>query len=271
MKKAIIAICSVVSLLSIVLILFTVQGRNIRQTELDNAVTSSLEKAMAMLKEDDAYKPTTDDELVALFMQSLVVQIDSSSNLEVDILEVDVEKGLLSVEATLKYLHPIGTQGTVACQKTIILEQFDVEPEDNMVNVYFISEGTLYKSYEVPKGSVCPVPVDPSGSGSFLGWKYVGTDDSAIISDLGSLVINEDTYFEAVYSEMCTVTFMTRHGEFICEYKVEKGSACPIPADPTSSGGDFCGWLDDPWAPDCLDLSTIIIEEDTVFYALFIG
>lgn len=36
-----------------------------------------------------------------------------------------MDKGILSVEATLTWMHPIGTKGSVSKTMTIILEQYD--------------------------------------------------------------------------------------------------------------------------------------------------
>lgn len=127
MKKIMIMMLSIIILLVMVMVIYTLDGRNIRQTELNNAVTSSMESAMSQLMLAEG-QPQTNDEWVAMFIESLVVQIDSASDLTVNILEADKDKGVLSVEAILTFRHPIGTTGTVSSGiRTIILEEYTEE------------------------------------------------------------------------------------------------------------------------------------------------
>lgn len=113
------ALCGVV----IILIGFTVYGRSTRQVELDNALKSSMEEAMTSLMYEEG-GPENEKEWKAAFLQSLAVQINSTSDLTVTFLEADMQRGILSVEAVLTWNHPIGTKGSVSSVRTVILEQY---------------------------------------------------------------------------------------------------------------------------------------------------
>lgn len=126
MKKALMSMFCVIIIIIFILMFFTMHGRNLRQTELNNALTSSMEQAMDMLLLEDG-KPQSEDEWKVMFLQMLVSQIDSESDLTVNILECDMDKGILSVEAVLTFQHPIGTEGSVSAQRTIILEEYIAE------------------------------------------------------------------------------------------------------------------------------------------------
>lgn len=119
-------IAFIAAMIGIVIILtgFTIHGRSIRQVELDNALKSSLEDAMFVLTYEEGV-PETEEEWKAYFLQSLAVQINSASDLTVEFLEADMEKGILSVEATLNWTHPIGTPGQVSCSMTVIMEEYE--------------------------------------------------------------------------------------------------------------------------------------------------
>lgn len=123
MKNMLIAFYAAVIGILIILIGFTIHGRNTRQVELDNALKSSLEDAMTVLMYEEG-RPKTEDEWKASFLQSLAVQINSDSELKVIMLEADMEKGLLSVEAVLTWNHPIGTKGSVSSVRTVLLEEY---------------------------------------------------------------------------------------------------------------------------------------------------
>lgn len=114
------ALCGVV----IILIGFTIHGRSTRQVELDNALKSSMETAMAGLMYEEGVAQS-EAEWKAAFLQSLAIQINSASNLTVKFLEVDMKTGILSVEAMLTWSHPIGTLGNVSSTMTIIMEEYE--------------------------------------------------------------------------------------------------------------------------------------------------
>ena len=123
MKNMIVTAMSIAIAIIIILIGFTIHGRYIRQVELDNAMTSSMENALLILLNEEG-KPESEDEWKSIFMQSLAVQINSASDLTVSFLEADMEKGLLSVEATLTWQHPIGTKGQVSKIMHAIVEEY---------------------------------------------------------------------------------------------------------------------------------------------------
>ena len=123
MKNMLVAFYAAIIALVIILIGFTIHGRSVRQVELDNALKSSMEEAMTMLLYEEG-RPQTENEWKVSFLQSLAIQINSASDLTVNILKADMEKGLLSVEATLTWKHPIGTDGSVSSSMTVFLEEY---------------------------------------------------------------------------------------------------------------------------------------------------
>lgn len=126
MKNMLIAFYAAIISFLIILIGFTIHGRSIRQVELDNALKSSMENALTTLLYEEG-KPLTEEEWTSDFIQSLALQINSNSDLKVVIIGADMDKGLLSVEATLTWYHPIGTKGSVSSFRTAILEEYETE------------------------------------------------------------------------------------------------------------------------------------------------
>lgn len=124
MKNMLIAFIAALCGVVIILIGFTMHGRSTRQVELDNALKSSMEEAMTSLMYEEG-EPENEKEWKAAFLQSLAVQINSTSDLTVTFLEADMARGILSVEATLTWNHPIGTVGTVSSTMTVIMEEYE--------------------------------------------------------------------------------------------------------------------------------------------------
>lgn len=117
-----ITVCSILS----IVIVMTLCGTSIRQNELNDAVDSALMDMVENQFEDTAYSVNSNEEFATEFMDALLVQINSDSTVMVKILDVDCQKGLLSVEVTETYQHPIGTEGQVSVKRTVIMEQYTV-------------------------------------------------------------------------------------------------------------------------------------------------
>lgn len=197
MKNVIIGICSVVLIGVLVLTIYTLHGRSIRKQELNRALTWGMENALEKLKEDSAYAPANNEELVALFLQEFLMEIDSKSKVTVNILDVDSKKGLLSAEAILTYSHPIGTTGKVSARETVILEQVNIAEAEEFCSLNYIVEGARYKTYNVKKGSTFMTPGAPSVEGkTFLGWRELQGEE--IIRLIGR-VVERDCTLVAVF------------------------------------------------------------------------
>lgn len=117
-----IGLCALIS----IVIIMTLSGTNMRQNELNDAVDNAMKATIENQFQENTYSVASNDELVADFIQALLVQVNSDSTVEVKVLNVDYVKGLLSVEVTEKYQHPIGTFGTVSANRTVIMEQYQV-------------------------------------------------------------------------------------------------------------------------------------------------
>lgn len=115
-------ICSVVS----IVITMTLCGTSIRTNELNNAVDIALHSTVENQMDDTTYSVDNNEAFIADFLQVLLVQIQSDSGIEVRVLDVDYEKGLLSVEVSSKYNHPLGTEGIITVRRTVIMEQYEV-------------------------------------------------------------------------------------------------------------------------------------------------
>lgn len=121
-----ITICAIIS----IVIIMTLCGTNMRQNELNRAVDSAVDSAVQDTVEnqfnDITYSVSSNDEFIADFIEALLVQINSDCSVKVNVLDVDYQKGLLSVEVIEKYKHPIGTEGQVSVKRTVIMEQYMV-------------------------------------------------------------------------------------------------------------------------------------------------
>lgn len=117
-----ITICAIIS----IVIVMTLCGTNMRQNELNRAVDSAVKDTVENQFDNKTYSLSSNDEFSADFIEALLVQINSDCSVKVNVLDVDYQKGLLSVEVIEKYKHPIGTDGQVSVKRTVIMEQYMV-------------------------------------------------------------------------------------------------------------------------------------------------
>ena len=117
-----ITICAIIS----IVIVMTLCGTNMRQNELNRAVDIALQDTVENQFDSKTYSVSSNDEFIADFIEALLVQINSDCTVKINILDVDYQKGLLSVEVIEKYKHPIGTEGEVSVKRTVIMEQYMV-------------------------------------------------------------------------------------------------------------------------------------------------
>ncbi len=187
MKNVIISIGLIIMMLISVLILFTVYGQNTRQNEIDEALSVAVEQTLENYKIDNNYVIKDEKQFKADLVQNLIIAIESDSELTVNILSLDMEKGLLDVEAIEKFSQPNGSTGTVSSRKTVILEEYrQKEPSYYFIEFlyakseseYKSGEFTTYKKFSICEGSKIIYPsIDPTQKAknaddtrTFMGW-----------------------------------------------------------------------------------------------------
>ena len=79
-----------------------------------------MQQAIAQLQLDEN-RPSSEEEWLSIFANSVSSQIQSKSDLEIRIYTADFEKGLLSAEAILTYQNLIGSTSSVSTGKRVIL------------------------------------------------------------------------------------------------------------------------------------------------------
>lgn len=206
MKNIIIGISTI--FLGIILT-FTVMSVNASMTvknDATNALADSVEESVENCMEDKSYSIASKDEFVSDLVQNLSVGVENTSDLKVDIVKADKEKGIMSIKVESTFLYPNGSKGTATTEKTVIFEQnykkrhtvpvkylkyIPDDPTTISVNEALLQPNSDYynshpnmllKQYMLTTGDkfIIPdeIPTSPSGS-QFLYWK---TETNKIIT-----------------------------------------------------------------------------------------
>ena len=126
MKNIVIGIASAI-ILVLLFCLYTIQGDLTRKRETSNSITQAMENAAAKMTEDEEVY-TGNEEFRTAFVQNLMLQLDSASDVKVKILMSDYQKGLIQAEVTQHYKTPRGDEKDVTQTRTILVEKNKKNP-----------------------------------------------------------------------------------------------------------------------------------------------
>ena len=107
MKNIVIGVASAIVLVLLLFCIYTLQGDATRKTESSDSITQAMENAAAKMTEDEEVY-TGNEEFRTAFVQNLMLQLDSASDVKVKILMSDYQKGLIQAEVTQHYKTPRG-------------------------------------------------------------------------------------------------------------------------------------------------------------------
>ena len=166
MKQVTLGLVSGLIIIIFAVILINLNSKADRKQQLtDNLAEAVEETAQSVFKEKN-YDVNDNDEFIADFLETLLSEIDSDGTLTVNVVEADLEKGILSVDVVEEFKYTNGNTGYVQTQKTIILNQ-TVEEETPVYTASFYldkdSVGTdeTYKVYTLYEGESLLTPVEP--------------------------------------------------------------------------------------------------------------
>lgn len=111
--------------LLVVLILSCVVTKSNRQNEVDESLNTAIHQTMKVV-EDNRYKISSNEELLAEFNRNLVSQFTSNSNVDVIVYDVDYAKGILDIEIEMTFKYPHGTSDKVSSRKTVIIDDVEI-------------------------------------------------------------------------------------------------------------------------------------------------
>lgn len=137
MKHLIFALSGAAMTILAIAIILSLHSRDIRRVELernlDAAASQTLRNACVTHKKEIG----DNDALVADFISNFLGRMKSDGkNIEVDIYEADIYKGIISAHVREKYSHPNGRSGEIEAKTTSIVEREARRP--TIVENYYI-------------------------------------------------------------------------------------------------------------------------------------
>ncbi len=122
MKQAILALSIVAMLVLSIGILYSIFGKEQRREEIRAELSASVEGTMNTIMAEKTYTVEEADEFIGDFLQAFLVQTNSDSDFQVNIMNFDKEKGILKLEVESIYKYPNGREGRCSVVRDVVFE-----------------------------------------------------------------------------------------------------------------------------------------------------
>ncbi len=165
-------------------IIVSAMGREARNVELQSNLSNAVEESLANAMEEKNYTIADQNEFLADVTENITEALDTNSTVDVKVMKVDLNKGLLSLRVVESFNYVNGKTGSVKCDRTVVFDKRGQDDEDKYDVYYYISadDDRPYKRYTLLKGDTILIPKEPSRAGyTFEGWK--DADGNAPLSD----------------------------------------------------------------------------------------
>lgn len=139
-------------------------GRSNREMELADNLPAAVEETVSDLMEEKNYDITSENEMIADMVEDLSRKLDSNSDITVNIENIDVAKGLMSIKVVASYQHPNGKEGSVSCERTVVFNKLQDDTAE-LCQVRFLVDARTYKTCNVWPGDTVSAPSEPMVSG----------------------------------------------------------------------------------------------------------
>ena len=165
-------------------IIVSAMGREARNVELQSNLSNAVEESLANAMEEKNYTIADQNEFLADVTENITEVLDTNSTVDVKVMKVDLNKGILSLRVVESFNYVNGKTGSVKCDRTVVFDKRGQDAEDKYDVYYYISadDDRPYKRYTLLKGDTILIPKEPSRAGyTFEGWK--DADGNAPVSD----------------------------------------------------------------------------------------
>lgn len=195
MKNVVLGIMMSILMSMVILIILTQDDRMIRINEDNTALSNALDESISVI-DTGKYSISDTSQLISDITQGLLMQIESDSDITVNVMDADSDKGIVTIEAVQDFKKPTGKTGQTAATRTILLEKKqpeDMYDEDNRIyNVHFVtSEGSTYMNLGVKNQEQLVIPEAPPGKYWIYNGTRIGQSDNLIVSTDMNISLSE--------------------------------------------------------------------------------
>lgn len=122
MKQIIIVIGLTVIIMIVSTTLLSAESKIDRQDELNRAVSAAVKQTVEMSQIENQKEITSNKEMVARFIQTMILNMSSQGDISVEVMGADYKEGMLDVLVTQKINYLNGKEDKVSIRKCAIYE-----------------------------------------------------------------------------------------------------------------------------------------------------
>ncbi|MCR4611499.1 MAG: InlB B-repeat-containing protein [Lachnospiraceae bacterium] len=198
MKNIVYGVVIILLGIVIALTIITVTGTMNREVEIEDSLQIAVEKSVDACTTKHNYSLDNTDQFVADLMVELSNAIENDSALDIQIMGIDKDKGMLSVRVVEYYTTAIGVPKTATCESTAIFDRGDANNIKSGITITFVDDdGSYLGEQTVDATKEIKAIITPAKEGkTFNGWLNTKTNKNVGIN-LGKA--GEDITFKATY------------------------------------------------------------------------
>ena len=177
MKNIIYGVVIVLMGAVILITILTTTGVMNRRIEIENSLQQAVEESIEKCVTTKKYTLSDNKLFVADLIRELTNAVENDSELTVDIMKVDKDKGYLAINVTETYKTPLQQDKTASYQTVAYLEKSTTSDERDTITATFLRDnGEVIEKRIVITGEDIK-PVDASKAGiTYSGWRNTNTN-----------------------------------------------------------------------------------------------
>ncbi len=102
------------------MIVMSVDSKTERKQELNRVVSAAVKQTVSHSQIDNQKEITSNDEMLAHFTQLLALGLSNDGDVEIEVMGINYQEGLLDVIVTEKYKYLNGNNGVISVRKCAI-------------------------------------------------------------------------------------------------------------------------------------------------------
>ena len=123
MRTLILSVIGASSVFMIVMIHGTINTESILKREVEDSLSEAMMQTMTEIADQNSYGIDDRNEMIAAFMQAMIVKLDRDLDLTVTVHHCDYEKKLMDIEVTGNFCLPDKRTKAVSVRRQVVLTE----------------------------------------------------------------------------------------------------------------------------------------------------
>ncbi len=198
MKNVIYGVAIILLGVIVVTTILTITGVMNREIEIEDALQEAVENSVEACTSRHDYSLDNNNQFIADLIVELSNAVENDSDIKIDVMGVDKNKGYLAIRVSEYYTTPIGIHKVAMCETTAFLDKGKNENIIGSAKIIFVDDdGSYLGEQKTEIGKDIKVTITPKRMGkTFNGWLNTVTNEY-VGNSLGQA--SGDVTYKAIY------------------------------------------------------------------------